>query len=415
MERTDGRWCARVWPPRKAPSTAQTPLRLRQDPRRGHRKRARSRRSSPGPAQRPRPDRRRLHATAGSASRSGSTPTPGNWPEHGGLLPGQRRTPHHPRRRADPAVIKLADLSVPVVREWQNRLGQKPIRPARRKLRKGETALPPPPPLSLRTVAYCRSILHKALEDALRDETAGLKRNPVALVKPPRKRQKKARPTVCPAHVGKLLVAMSEDRLWCYWLVAFALGFRRGEGLGMEWGDLDLERRMWTPRMAVQRIRGDPDPVTGRRRGRLVAKELKTEASTAAVADPRGRSRGADPVAAGPAQAAHGRAALAASWTWCSRPASGRRWSRGASTGRGSGCAEAPGCPGPAARPAARLRLLPPRRRRRPEDGPGVPAARARVHDPDVPPRARGGPARRSGRHGHHHRRAPAATGPETG
>jgi integrase len=182
--------------------------------------------------------------------------------------------------------IKLAALSAPMVREWQHRLGQKPSGRGRRKLRQGETELPAPPPLSPRTVAYCRAILHKAIEDAVRDEAAGLERNVVRLVRPPKERQKKAKPTVTPQQAGALLVAMSADRLWCYWFTAFALGFRRGEGLGMRWDDLDLDKRTWTPKHSVQRLRGEKDPETGRRTGKLVAKELKTEASTQTIALP---------------------------------------------------------------------------------------------------------------------------------
>jgi integrase len=182
--------------------------------------------------------------------------------------------------------VKLAALSAPMIREWQHRLGQKPSGRPRRRLRAGEKALPPPPPLSARTVAYCRAILAKALEDAVRDEAAGLRRNAARLVKPPRERQKQARTAISPGDVSALLIAMSEDRLWCYWLVAFALGFRRGEGLGMRWQDLDLAERVWTPRLSVQRVRGDADPVTGKRRGKLVAKELKTESSLTPVAVP---------------------------------------------------------------------------------------------------------------------------------
>jgi integrase len=184
------------------------------------------------------------------------------------------------------AHVKLAALDAPMVREWQDRLMRKPSGRPRRKLRKGERALPPAAPLSPRTVAYCRAILHKAIEDAVRDGTAGLERNVVKLVRPARERQKKAKPTVSPQQAGALLLAMDGDRMWCYWLCAFALGFRRGEGLGMRWEDLDLETRIWTPRLSVQRLRGDPDPETGRRRGRLVAKELKSEASLAPVAIP---------------------------------------------------------------------------------------------------------------------------------
>jgi integrase len=182
--------------------------------------------------------------------------------------------------------IKLTELSAPAVREWQKQLAQKPSGRARRTLRDGETELPSPGLLSVRTVAYCRAILHKAMEDALRDEAAGLERNVVSLVKPPRKRQKKSRATVPPEQVGRLLVAMADDRLWCYWFLAFALGFRRGEGLGMEWADLDFAKRTWTPKHSVQRMRLDPDPKTGKRKGHLVAKELKTEASTSAVPVP---------------------------------------------------------------------------------------------------------------------------------
>jgi integrase len=174
--------------------------------------------------------------------------------------------------------IELADLSAATVRDWQDRLSRKP---AGRQPRAG-----PRRTLSPRTVAYCREILHKMIADAIRDETAGLTRNVVDLVEPPKARA--AEPVIlAPGEVSALLTAMAEDRWWCYWLVAFLLGFRRGEGLGMRWQDLDLERRVWTPGMQVQRQRGDVDPATGKRpRGRLVAKELKTIASREPVALP---------------------------------------------------------------------------------------------------------------------------------
>ena len=84
---------------------------------------------------------------------------------------------------------------------------------------------------------------------------------------------------------------MDDDRLWCYWLCALALGFRRGEGLGMRWADIDLEARTWEPGQQVQRQRGERDEATGRRAGRLVATGLKTEASGQKVAIPRSAAR----------------------------------------------------------------------------------------------------------------------------
>ncbi len=182
--------------------------------------------------------------------------------------------------------VKLTELSVPMVRQWQDQLTRKPTGRPRRKLRAGETVLPPPPTLSARTVAYNRQILRKALEDAIRDEVAGLDRNVVARVTPAKDRMKKAAEPIRPAEASALLIAAAADPLWCYWLVAFAVGFRRGEGLGMRWSDLDLERRVWRPTLSVQRLRGTADPKTGKRKGKLVAKELKSQASTHAIALP---------------------------------------------------------------------------------------------------------------------------------
>jgi len=195
---------------------------------------------------------------------------------------------HHiiPDRAPTLAKIGLRELTAPMVREWQDGLLRKPSGRQRRKLRPGETELPGPETLRPRTVAYCRAILHKAIADAMRDEVAGLQRNVVDLTDPPKSRGKASTVTIAPEQAGRLLVEMSGDSLWCYWLVAFTLGLRRGEGLGMRWQDIDLKVRTWQPAMQVQRLRGEPDPVTGRRKGKLVLTGLKTEASGLKVALP---------------------------------------------------------------------------------------------------------------------------------
>lgn len=177
------------------------------------------------------------------------------------------------------AHISLLELKAPAVRDWRDALLAKPSGRQRRKLRKGETELPPPATLGPRTAEYARAILHKFVEDMIRDEVGGLARNVVDLVSPPRERGRKARPAIRPEQAAALLIAMAQDRLWCYWLVAFAQGFRRGEGLGMRWEDIDFDARTWTPVLQVQRVAGDRDPETGKRKGRLVAIDLKTEAS----------------------------------------------------------------------------------------------------------------------------------------
>lgn len=182
--------------------------------------------------------------------------------------------------------VRIGELTAKTVRDWMDALAAKPSGRPRVKLRRGEAELPPGKVLGIRTVAYCRSILRKAIEDAIRDEIGGIDRNVVDLVPPPKRRQKAQARTITPEEAAKLLTAMADDRFWCYWLVAFVLGFRRGEGLGMRWADLDFGKRVWTPALSVQRLRGETNPETGRREGRLVAKDLKTEASSQPVALP---------------------------------------------------------------------------------------------------------------------------------
>jgi integrase len=194
------------------------------------------------------------------------------------------------------AHIGLLALLPGAVRDWQDGLLRKRSSRQRRKLRPGEAGLPPAAILKPRTAEYARAILHRFLEDMIRDQSAGLKQNVVDLVPPPLPRGKKAqakrmRPVIRPEQAGALLVEMARDRLWCYWLVAFAQGFRRGEGLGMRWEDIDFDARTWTPVQQVNRVAGPRDPVTGRRKGRLVARELKTAASGEKTALTRNAAR----------------------------------------------------------------------------------------------------------------------------
>lgn len=182
------------------------------------------------------------------------------------------------------AHIGLLELTPKAVRDWQDALLQKKSARQRTRLRPGEARLPEAPVLKPRTAEYARAILRKFLEDMITDGTAGLTVNVVGQTPPPRPRGKKAmerrmRPVIRPEQAAALLIEMAKDRLWCYWLVAFAQGFRRGEGLGMRWADIDFAARTWKPGQQVQRVAGDRDPATGRRKGRLVTRDLKTAAS----------------------------------------------------------------------------------------------------------------------------------------
>ncbi len=178
----------------------------------------------------------------------------------------------------DLGTITLRNLTGPRIRQWQHDLAVKPSGRPRRRLRRGEKTLPPPPPLSRRTVTYCRAILHKALQDAIRDRVWGLKDNPVDIVRAPKKRASEISPPT-PAEAAKLMAAASNSPYSCLWLIVLALGLRRGEALGIRWADVDFEHKTITVRTQIRRVRTGTDPDTGRARTELVAKDLKTVAS----------------------------------------------------------------------------------------------------------------------------------------
>jgi integrase len=176
--------------------------------------------------------------------------------------------------------VRLVDLSTAHIRSWLLELADKPSGRTRKTLREGETELPPPEKLSTRTVAYAHAVLRKALNDAVDDES--IKRNVCLLVDAPTAEKRPVR-ELTKQEARALLGAAAGHRLWAYWLVMLALGLRRGEGLGLRWDDVDFDASTVRLRLSVQRLRGEKDQASGRRKGRLVAKGLKTEASKATM------------------------------------------------------------------------------------------------------------------------------------
>lgn len=174
------------------------------------------------------------------------------------------------------AKVKITELTTDDIRVWQ-----------RERLRAKTTRSTPDSPLtySPRTIGLAQAVLRRALNDAVADERYGLSRNVAALVKTPGGQSVKA-PQPAEEELARVFAEMITDKQRALWLTMLALGERRGEALGMRWSLTDLDNASVKLRTQIRRVRGDVDPGTGKRRGRLVEKDLKTEASKAALGMP---------------------------------------------------------------------------------------------------------------------------------
>jgi integrase len=121
--------------------------------------------------------------------------------------------------------------------------------------------------LAPRTVGYLRGVLRQALGFAERMDLVG--RNVARLARPPRVPRRQVSPlTIEQARIFRAAVA--GDRLEALYLVAVGCGLRQGEILGLRWGDVDLEGRTLTVRLALARVSGElalvePKSATSRR------------------------------------------------------------------------------------------------------------------------------------------------------
>lgn len=167
------------------------------------------------------------------------------------------------------AKVKINALSADDIRAWQ-----------RERLKATSSR---GKPFSPRTVGMAHGALRRALNDAMRDEIIG--RNAAALVRLP---AGQSRPAAQPAEedLQKVFAAMIGDKHRALWLTMLALGPRRGEALGMRWSLTDLDNASTKLHKQIRRVRGEVDQDTGRRRGRLVEKDLKTSESRATLGLP---------------------------------------------------------------------------------------------------------------------------------
>ncbi|MFJ2820534.1 tyrosine-type recombinase/integrase [Streptomyces toxytricini] len=118
---------------------------------------------------------------------------------------------------------------------------------------------------SAATAKESHRVLRTALTAACREELVG--RNVATLVEPPKVEARDLEPWTLQETLD-FLAAARTDPLYPAFVIAIALGFRRGEIAGLRWENVDLEKREIRVRTQRQRVRGEAyeDDPKGRRR-----------------------------------------------------------------------------------------------------------------------------------------------------
>ncbi|MFB8352493.1 tyrosine-type recombinase/integrase [Streptomyces niveus] len=116
------------------------------------------------------------------------------------------------------------------------------------------------------TAKESHRVLRTALTAACREELVS--RNVASLVEPPQAKSRELSPWSLDETLD-FLAAARKDPLYAAFVLAVAMGLRRGEIVGLRWGDIDLEKRVLHVRQQTQRRRGvlyNDDPKGRRRR-----------------------------------------------------------------------------------------------------------------------------------------------------
>ncbi|WP_327735304.1 site-specific integrase [Streptomyces nojiriensis] len=118
---------------------------------------------------------------------------------------------------------------------------------------------------SAATAKESHRVLRTAIAAACREELVS--RNVVSLVEPPKVQVRELSPWELDETLG-FLAAARKDPLYPAFVLAIALGLRRGELVGLRWENVDLDKREVRVRSQRQRVRGEAyeDDPKGRRR-----------------------------------------------------------------------------------------------------------------------------------------------------
>jgi integrase len=126
--------------------------------------------------------------------------------------------------------------------------------------------------LSPKTINSIHGVLHKALDNAVRWNLVS--RNVCDLVSPPRLVKHEIQ-TLTMEQAHQLLEAARGHRLEGMLMLALTTGMRRGELLGLKWGDIDFENHFLQVRRSLDFIAGhggyiETEPKTARSRRKII-------------------------------------------------------------------------------------------------------------------------------------------------
>jgi integrase len=129
--------------------------------------------------------------------------------------------------------------------------------------------------LAPRTVAYIHGVLHAALKQAMKNQL--IHRNVTEAATLPRGKRPEMRPLTL-EEIHEFLASAKDDRWFPAVLLASMTGVRRGELLGVRWGDLDLDACTWHVRQSLVRVKNHA-AINGDRKTQLLCQPPKTAQS----------------------------------------------------------------------------------------------------------------------------------------
>lgn len=123
------------------------------------------------------------------------------------------------------------------------------------------------------TVATILKVVHSSLQTAVRWGLVA--RNVASVVEIPRRAEPRHVEPFTEDEIDRFLAAARNDRMEAFYLVALAVGLRRGEALGLRWEDVDLDAGILRVRYQLLRVNGkgltlsEPKTDSGKRTIRL--------------------------------------------------------------------------------------------------------------------------------------------------